>query len=124
MPEKKNSAASTQESAEVSSQNAIQEHVQTWIHAERLIYANHKWLYNEENRKTIKAQMADHGIEIEWMNFITNYLKRAELFGVDTLQGRQALGKAAVTILHCLETAVELFGAMPRPGYPSGEIVE
>ncbi len=57
-----------------------------------------------------------------WHDWAGNYIKRAVLFGLDTPQGRQALGKAIVTLMHVLETAVEEYGPMPRAGVPSGVI--
>lgn len=58
------------------------------------------------------------------IDFILNYVKRAELFGLDTPQGRQALGKAGVTIVNYLTYLGEAGLAMPAPGVPSGEIKE
>ncbi len=57
-----------------------------------------------------------------WADFTGNYLQRAVIFGFDSEKGRQALGKACVTILHTLETAIEIYGDMPKPGVTSGEI--
>ena len=34
----------------------------------------------------------------------------------------QALGKANLTLMHCEETAVAIYGPMPEGGHPSGEI--
>jgi hypothetical protein len=68
--------------------------------------------------------MRTDGLAGPWIDFIGNYLRRAELLGLDTMKGRQALGKYIVTMMHCLETAIEVYGPMPRAGYPSGEIHE
>lgn len=97
--------------------------IQEWIAQERAEYASKKYADGESNREELVDAMRDREWE-RWTNFAGNYLKRAELFGFDTPQGRQALGKAIVTLLHTLETACDLFGEMPQPGVPSGEIAE
>jgi len=96
--------------------------VARWVAQERAEYADVKFAADGDNRAELVAAMRSEGLAPTWIGFILNYLKRAELFGLDTLQGRQALGKALVTVTHCLETAVEIHGPMPRPGVPSGEI--
>lgn len=96
--------------------------VQDWVAQERRHYADVKW--SGKNKVTNLEKMATEGISPYWMGFIGNYLRRAEMFGLDTLQGRQALGKALVTITACLEDAVLIHGKMPVPGVASGHIVE
>lgn len=96
------------------------EELQAWIVTERATYADIK--FSDENRAFLIKAMREEKLGPIWMGFIGNYLKRAELFGLDTLQGRQALGKTIVTLLHCLETAIDEFGPMPAPGVSSGEI--
>ena len=54
--------------------------------------------------------------------FLSGYIDRARVLGLDSPAGRQALAKAGVTILDFLEHAVVAFGDMPEPGHPSGEI--
>lgn len=97
------------------------DHVQCWIIAERALYADVKYAEDAANHLRLRTVMANEGLAPTWLDFIGNYLRRAELFGLDTPQGRQAMGKATVTMLHCLETAVDVFGPMPNPGYPSGD---
>jgi hypothetical protein len=95
-----------------------------WIATERALYADVKYAADGPNRAALIADLRDHPhIDGEWDVFIGNYLRRAQLFGVDSLPGRQALGKTIVTLMHCLETAIEAHGPMPVPGVPSGEIV-
>lgn len=104
----------------LTTQDMLRNDLLNWIKAERENYADQKW--SGENRERLVKAMEDEGFGDIWRDFILNYLKRAELFGLDTLQGRQAMGKAIVTMLHCLETAIEIYGTMPQPGFPSGEI--
>lgn len=104
---------------------AARYHVRCWIEKERNDYADTK--YGEGTPQRQRA-IDDTGIhphlddDSDWYVFITNYLQRVRIFGVDTQQGRQALGKLVVTLLHCLETSVLVYGDMPKPGVSSGEI--
>ena len=103
------------------------EHLREWIHVERTTYADvEKFSENHEARQKLIRDMADHGVSegSDWMSFIGNYIKRAQLLGLSTAVGRQAFGKAIVTMMHALETAIDLYGPMPEPGHTSGELVE
>jgi len=97
--------------------------VNTWLFREREFYADKKW-DPEKRANGILRLINDPHQEEEtyWINFIFNYYKRAQQYGLDTLQGRQALGKALVTMHAMLEASVVAFGSMPKPGVPSGEI--
>ena len=93
-----------------------------WIATERAFYADVKYAEDGTNREALIADLRYHPhIDGEWDVFIGNYMRRSQLFGVDSLPGRQALGKTIVTLMHCLETAIEVYGPMPAPGVPSGE---
>ena len=100
----------------------IRQDVLAWIEQERDQYADVKYAQDGDNRARLIDAMREEGLGDTWMNFILNYLKRAELLGVQSAQGRQALGKAIVTCMHALETSIEIFGPMPVPGVPSGEV--
>jgi hypothetical protein len=93
-----------------------------WLASERYAYADVKW--HEERRALLKTAMADGGIreDSEWWGWITQYLRRAQLLGVESPNGRQAFGKFIVTSMSCAEQAIRVFGPMPRPGVPSGEL--
>lgn len=95
-------------------------HVRRWVKDERDAYADKK--YND--KADIDRHMAEDGFtEDGWyVGFITNYLRRAQLLGADTSQGRQALGKCLVTITEALESSVRVYGSLPKPGVPSGTI--
>lgn len=95
-----------------------------WLQDERKNYADVKWKDGESNRESLIQKMKEEGWTPTWTDFAYAYMKRAELMGPDTLQGRQAMGKAVVTLMHILETAIMVFGPMPEPGHTSGEIVE
>ena len=95
-----------------------------WLFSERAFYSDVKYRDGDYNRQFLIDAMRDEPFSdgSKWLDFIGNYMKRAQLFGLDTPIGRQALGKTLVTIQHCLETAIMIYGPMPEPGYPSGEI--
>lgn len=99
------------------------QHVAAWILDERVRYADVKFDRQGGNHEVIRNGM-DEGRWDDVLSFMQNYVKRAELAGLDTLQGRQALAKAVVTGLDFLEIAVDKFGPMPKPGRNSGVIEE
>lgn len=92
-----------------------------WLQIERSVYADAKFAEAGENRLQLIEAMGNEGFGDTWMDFAGNYIKRAQLFGADTLQGRQAMGKAIVTLMHMLETAILVYGDMPAPGVSSTE---
>jgi hypothetical protein len=104
---------------------ATRAHVRAWIDLERARYAD-----NQQGGKfqdgTPGGDLRDEIIKGgEWtrtLTFVMNYVKRAELMGLDSEQGRQALGKAITSATNILEKAVEFYGPMPDPGHSSGEV--
>lgn len=94
------------------------EHVKTWVAEERDAYASKKWEVDNADRQ---REVIEDGT---WVNFPASYISRAEGMGLDTPQGRQALGKVISTCESLLARAVTMYGGMPEPGLPSGEIVE
>lgn len=92
-----------------------------WLLAEWKGHARTK--YGEGNPGHDVNGEAIKNLDYERMfNFVLNYLKRVELFGLDTPQGKQALGKAATTLVDYVDRTMEIHGAFPMPGLPSGEI--
>lgn len=96
------------------------DHVARWIEGERAGHADVK--YGPDQNLPARLTNVAEGNWDELRNFVLNYMKRVELFGLDTPQGRQALGKAAVTLIAYAEYAVAIHGPMPTPGVTSGEI--
>jgi hypothetical protein len=95
-----------------------------WIAAERTAHAGMKYAEHQAQRQALIADLQENPhLDGEWEVFIGNYLRRAQLLGLDSLPGRQAMGKTIVTLIDCLRTAVEIYGPMPQAGLPSGEIV-
>lgn len=101
-------------------------HVAKWIAVERVRYADVKYAPDSENFEHRLQDIKDNGIgpDSTEMVFLTNYLKRAELMGVDTPAGRQQFGKFVVTATAMLERIVLAFGEMPKPAVPSGQVEE
>lgn len=89
----------------------------TWIASERQ-YADEKFGDREMERRWL----VEDGFSGEWETMVMNCLSRVKLHGLDTLAGRQAAGKAIVTLLAMTEGAIQLFGPMPEPGLPSGTV--
>lgn len=104
--------------------NADQQ-VAEWIRLERELYAKgKKFAEGTAGRDKGISDMYREGYGDGWDDFVQGYLKRARLLDIRNENGRQALGKAITTLMHCLETAVEVYGPLPKPGVPSGQIEE
>lgn len=102
---------------------AARMNVVLWLEMERREYADKK--YTVELREEGFVKMYEEGITQGgyWDIFLSNYYSRAQLFGLDTLNGKQAFGKFIVTCLSALEAAVLTSGPMPVPGKASGDVV-
>lgn len=96
----------------------------TWLAEERRRYADLKYDRDGEVWHKLLLEMSNYGYSGEWEVFVTNYLSRVKLFGLDTEAGRQQAGKLIVTLMSMLEAALQVHGPMPEPGLPSGEIRE
>lgn len=100
-------------------------HVRVWIDKERERYADNQ-AGGKYQDGTVGGNLRDTLLESrDWTaitTFIANYVKRAEMFGLDTEQGRQALGKSITAAINILEKACEEYGPMPDPGHSSGEV--
>jgi hypothetical protein len=98
--------------------------VAEWIHLERTLYADRKYEPGGENYVARLNDLKEKGLDSTEIVFLTNYLKRAEMLGIDTPQGRQAFGKFVVTAIAIMERIVLAHGDMPKPGLTTGEIEE
>lgn len=98
--------------------------VAAWLGEERRQYADTKYADDAPKRQELIDAMGTEGLEAGgmWDIFIGNYMRRVQLFGVDTPVGQQALGKLIVTLLHAFETVVYVHGKPPMPGVSSGNI--
>lgn len=86
-------------------------------------YQDSKWATEREVHYKL---LATEGLAPEgrWRRDIDMYLHRANLLGLQNPNGRQALAKAAMVVIACVEGAEKVYGPLPAPGYTSGEIVE
>lgn len=93
-----------------------------WLLEERAGYADKKYANGTVTRDEFVEDLRNgYGLDARWLDFPLNYVQRAKLVGLDTPQGRQAMGKAIATLMHYLETAIVEFGPMPQPGISSSE---
>lgn len=97
-----------------------------WVRRERAGHADDKfsamlatqirWHWDEQDQ--VGTLAASSG----WWQFASNYLDRVRLFNLQSPQGRQALAKVICTLQDALATSIMLWGDLPEPGHPSGEI--
>src|SRR5450759_1978056 len=59
-----------------------------------------------------------------WYDQIVEKLHRAQVLGLATPAGRQAVAKAAAASLALTETVVLEYGLLPMPGVPSGDALD
>lgn len=57
-----------------------------------------------------------------WWRQLTNYFGRAHVLNLANPSGRQALAKFTATACGLLESAIRVYGELPEPGVPSGEL--
>lgn len=93
------------------------EYVRQWLAKERE-YTIRKFGLDLDNQHTQEWG----GTPGDWWDTqFDNYLGRANVLGLNTPGGRQALAKYVATAVGMLESAVRLYGPLPKPGVPSGE---
>lgn len=89
------------------------------------------WLVRERNYQLGKFGTAlddkhtlDDGLTPQgwWDRQLAMYFHRARILGLEQMNGRQALAKYVATACGMLESVVRLYGRLPSPGVPSGEI--
>lgn len=101
--------------------------LRAWIEVERAFYADETIKYGEgtETRDALVEEMRHNGFGDRHVDLCLQYVKRAQVLGAHTPQGKQAMGKAIVSLMHLLETALVVWNDdMPEPGRPSGDIVD
>lgn len=94
-----------------------------WLHDERE-YQTNKFDYTEQDdthtRDFLNGLVLTSG-ELFWDRQINTYIHRAQVLGIDTPAGRQAVLKAAATTVAFAESVVRMYGIVPEPGVTSGE---
>lgn len=86
-----------------------------WIEQERA-YSTAKW-------PEAKSDAATHEGFEAWNRWLLQYLDRVRLIGIDTPNGQQALGKFVTVAVAMLDSVHRVYGPLPAPGHPSGEVV-
>lgn len=94
--------------------NEYFQRVVMWLNTEREEYQTKKFNYEGED----KTQTVE-----EWTRQFDNYIGRLSIFGLDTMQGKQAALKLAATAVALCEHLAES-GTLPKPGVSSGIIEE
>lgn len=89
------------------------EKVLGWMRHEREVYQTEKFDYETEKEKDVDY----------WIQQFDSYIQRLPVFGLDTIQGKQAALKLAATAVALCEHLSEK-GPLPMPGVSSGIIEE
>ena len=89
-----------------------------WLQSERAYQVN-KFGTDLDDQHT-----QEFGVRSEtwWPEQVAMYLLRANLFGLDSPQGRQAVAKATATMCGLLESVIRVHGQLPLPGVSSGNL--
>lgn len=93
-----------------------------------------EWLQHELAYSTTKhgpyrpdhdAHLKETGAALDgfWAGEIMGYMKRASVLGLDSPLGRQAAAKGFAVYEAMLESIERVYGPLPEPGHPSGEIL-
>lgn len=90
-----------------------------------LVWLDEKWSYVAEKFGAVVASIwddIDDDTEFldEWTRQVMQYIDRAKVFGLDDPRGRQAVAKAAATMLACAGSTIRTRGELPLGGTPSG----
>jgi hypothetical protein len=91
-----------------------------------------RWLGKERAYQVEKFGLEQDDLHIQeglvvdgwWWQQLTNYFGRAQTLSLETPCGRQAAAKLTATMVGMLEAVVRVYGELPEPGVPSGEIRE
>lgn len=101
-----------------SDEEAFARHIFMWLSQERN-YQLRKFGIEQDDRNTMIA-----GIDADgwWSGQLAMYYRRAQVFGLDLPNGRQALAKFTATACGLLESVARVHGPLPPPGVTSGEL--
>lgn len=91
-----------------------EEYVREWLRKERQ-YTIQKFGLDADDEHT-NIYVGDW-----WEQQLNNYLYRARVLGIDSINGRQALAKFVATGVGMLEACVRKYGPLPIPGVTSGD---
>lgn len=111
------------------------EHLYRWI-SEEEAYVAGKF---DDQRDGHDASLAMTGLDDFWSRQIVQYLDRAQMFLVGALEAaqagkderevrhleqraQQAMAKCMMTTKGLVESSIRVFGDLPKPGVPSGDV--
>lgn len=100
-----------------------EEYVRLWLAGERS-YTLDKFGIDADNQHIGEWAELDLNATNWWETQFDNYLGRAGVLGLDNPGGRQAFAKFVATAVGALEAVVRVYGPLPAPGVPSGELRE
>lgn len=92
-----------------------------WLDEER-VYTIEKFGTDKDRFHVEEFKDAAVGRSTWWEMQLDNYYFRAKVLGLDTPGGRQALAKFVATAVGMLAATIQVYGPLPEPGVPSGEI--
>jgi len=97
------------------------EHLLKWIESEWKDYSDPKF---GDQRPLHDEFLKETGLELDgwWYNQVFQYWKRAQILGVDTPAGRQAIAKMWAAMSGLVESVIRVHGKLPKPGVSSGNI--
>jgi len=94
--------------------------VMNWIKDERS-YQTKKFDYSKDDIEHIQDPDAFDKDKYGWViQQIMNYLHRCKVYTLELPNGRQALMKAAATLVGMAEAMINVYGLPPEPGHSSG----
>lgn len=96
------------------------EYVEEWLDSELRNYVFTKFDPKADAEHVYEFTNSEIGTDTWFDIQLHQYLDRAKLIGLDTSNGRQALGKFVATAMGMLIAAVDKYGELPEPGVPSG----
>lgn len=106
-------------SGKVSSQD--HEYLLDWLTKE-LAYVDKKFPLSVRGAHHLELEKEGVSSDSYWFQQVYQYVKRAEVLGLDNPLGRQAIAKALSTMFGLVERVVEVYGELPPPGVSSGNL--
>jgi hypothetical protein len=97
------------------------EYLLSWLRQE-LAYVDEK--FPPSIRVVHNSELEKEGVSFNsyWFQQVYQYVKRAEILGLDNPLGRQAIAKALSTMFGLVEGVVATYGELPPPGVSSGNL--
>jgi hypothetical protein len=98
----------------------VRQHINRWIRFEQG-YLDAKNGVTQRRKQDDVAIASGDLLNSNYWTDIQMYVSRAQALGIDSQLGRQALAKGLMVYRAMVEASVEIWGALPPAGLPSGE---